>query len=191
MVSTWLNSLVSGTVPPDAWTALQSSTLGSDTAEVTFTSAGSAKPWSLFQDLVLISYGRSTESAAASYGRIFLNNDTTAGNYPWQSLYGDGSSVTAASGTGDGYIQGGFFPAASAGPNMFGVNVVSLFDINDTAKYTSALSQSAADTDGSGYVSLDATTWESTVAVTEIDIKLNNANNILAASRFDLFGVAA
>jgi hypothetical protein len=66
--------------------------------------------------------------------------------------------------------------------------VVHLFDIN-SGKYKSALSQSAADTDGSGYVSLDATTWLSQAPITEIDIKLNNVNNILAASRFDLFGI--
>ena len=174
----------------EAWVALASTTLGSDTAEVTFTSPddGSSLDWSQFMDLILILYGRSTESAAASYGRVYLNNDSTGTNFPWQTFYGNGSAATAGTGTGYGYIQAGYFPAATAGANIFGATVVHLFDIN-SGKYKTIVSLSAADTDGSGHVSLDQTLWKSQAPITEIDIKLNNADNILAASRFDLFGV--
>tara|TARA_R100001244_G_scaffold58606_1_gene49489 strand:+ start:88 stop:642 length:555 start_codon:yes stop_codon:yes gene_type:complete len=184
MVSTWLNGLVSGTVIPPGWTALQSSTLGSDTATVTFTSAGSAQPWSLFQDLVVIQYCQSDTEA---HSRIQFNNDT-ASNYELQEFYSDGSNDYAYA-YATAYIFCGYIPRVADGANVFGGNITHIFDIN-SGKYTSTLSQFAADFDGSGYVGLTACTWEAVAAVTELDI-YPHTGDFKTGSMFSLFGVAA
>jgi hypothetical protein len=63
-----------------------------------------------------------------------------------------------------------------------------LFDIN-SGKYKSAIVQIANDMDGSGYVSMAATTWKNQSPITEIDLTDYSGDNIAAGSMFSLFGI--
>ena len=176
----------------EAWVGLNTTTLGSDTATVTFksgfddtdTDVGGVQSWDQYMDLVLISYARSTVAAVADGSLLTLNNDTGA-NYAYQYMYGDGSSAVAASGTAN-YFWINNAAGASAAANIFGIGVFHMFDIN-SGKYKSATTTNAGDRDGSGAVLMYGYTWENQAAVTEIDI--NNSANHLSGSMFSLFGI--
>ena len=176
----------------EAWVGIATTTLGSDTATVTFksgfddtdTDVGGVQSWDQYMDLVLISYARSTVAAVADGSLLTLNNDTGA-NYAYQYMYGDGSSAVAASGTAN-YFWINNAAGASAAANIFGIGVFHMFDIN-SGKYKSAITTNAGDRDGSGAVLMYGYTWENQAAVTEIDI--NNSANHLSGSMFSLFGI--
>ena len=174
----------------EAWVGIATTTLGSDTAVVTFTSPddGSSTDWSQFMDLVVVAY---VQCANAAYNSnelsVTFNNDTTANIYDWQRLYGTGSSVAAASGD-DAYMLWGEFPGLNSGTNNFGCVIAHLFDIN-SGKYKSVLTQSAGDRDGAGAVRLDAVTFKSQAPLTEMDIAQAYGEDHTAGSMFSLFGV--
>ena len=170
----------------EAWVAIATTTLGSDTATVTFTSTddGQVGDWSQYMDLVLIAYARGETAAIWDNGLMRFNNDTGS-NYSWQVFVGDGSSVIADSGTTTGvYIR---TLGTSAGTNEFAAVIAHLFDIN-SGKYKSVVTQAAADSDGDGFVRMGAGTWKSQAAITEIDL-VPGSGNLLAGSSFSLFGV--
>jgi hypothetical protein len=173
----------------EAWVGIATTTVvGAATATVTFTSPddGSSTDWSQFMDLVLISYGRNGDGSA-SVMKMALNNDTGA-NYPLQQLYSTGDAVTAASTTAGTYLDFLWYPPSATAANVFASSITTLFDIN-SGKYKSAIVQIANDMDGSGYVSMAATTWKNQSPITEIDLTDYSGDNIAAGSMFSLFGV--
>lgn len=179
-----------GAVATGTWIALDSTTLTSTAFSVTFTSAGSAEAWSGFTDLVLVSYVRTEDPGTSITIKLYLNSDTTAANYPIQTLTGDGSSAFAASFSN--YIPCMFgTPAGGSGSNIFGVSVVAFQDIN-AANYTTAITRSATDQDGSGRSEIVSATWEDTSAVTSMIMQPSAGSfDMSVGTRFDLFGVKA
>ncbi len=173
----------------EAWVGIATTTLGVDTAVVTFTSTddGQVGDFSQYMDLTIISYARSAETATDRQLNMQLNNDTGS-NYNAQNLRGNGSSAYAGF-TADGpRFEIGEIPAASSGANIFGATVTTLFDIN-SGKFKSGVSQTANDRDGSGFVYLWALSWASQAPITEIDLYDLYGGDFLTASSFSLFGV--
>jgi len=168
----------------DAWVGIAHASLSLPAATVTWTSTddGQTGDFSQYMDLVLIIY---VQTASSSDCRMNLNNDT-ASNYALQELYGDGSSAGAYTNAALGYAKLGIVPETSDGANDFAAIVAHLFDIN-SGKYKSAISQYADDEDGNGYVGLQAHTWKSQAAISEID--LLSGSDFVAGSTFSLFGV--
>tara|TARA_R100001530_G_scaffold45575_1_gene34348 strand:+ start:62 stop:496 length:435 start_codon:yes stop_codon:yes gene_type:complete len=136
-------------------------------------------------DLVLISYGRNGDGTAMVM-KMNLNNDTGS-NYVYQQLYGNGSAVTAATGT-QNYLDFFWYPPSATAANVVACSITTLFDIN-SGKHKSAQVQVANDMNGSGYVALMGNTWKNQAAITEIDLVDYGGDNIAAGSRFDLFGI--
>ena len=173
----------------EAWVAVASTTLGSDTATVTFTSTddGQVGDWSQYMDLVVVGYGRSSRASVNGGIGMQFNSDT-ASNYPIQWFWGDGASA-AASTASYTYAAFGDWPAASVtDANTFGSSVAHLFDIN-SGKHKSVINRSCGDRSGGGYVELNASTWKSQAAITEIDFIDTSGADFKAGSRIDLFGV--
>jgi hypothetical protein len=173
----------------EAWVGITTTTLGSDTAVVTFTSTddGQVGDFSQYMDLTIISYARSAETATDRQLNMQLNNDTGS-NYNAQNLRGNGSSAYAGVTTDGPRFEIGEIPAASSDANIFGATVTTLFDIN-SGKFKSGVSQTANDRDGSGFVYLWALTWASQAPITEIDLYDLYGGDFLTASSFSLFGV--
>ena len=171
----------------EAWVGIATTTLGSDTATITFTSTddGQVGDWSQYMDLVVVMYARSAVSAASGGCYLNINNDTT-GHYRRQYLWGNGTSVLAGSATTQTYVPFGDIPANTAGANIFGCGIARLFDIN-SGKYKSVTTQSAGDLDGSGWIQMDAATWPSQAPITELDISASA--DMKTGSMFSLFGV--
>jgi len=184
------NVLVDG----EAWIGLNTETLTSDTAYVTFTSGyndagadvGGVQAWDQYMDLVLIAYCRGTKSAATVQYHLTFNGNSDS-IYGFQRLQGDGANDNAYAESTNDRAEIHSVPAASATPDIFGCVISHLFDIN-SGKYKSLASQVAADADGSGSVALFANTWRSQAPITSIKI-WPDANNWLDESMFSLFGV--
>jgi len=170
----------------EAWVPLATNVVsGGSTATITFTSSTGANDWSQYMDLVLISYGRNGDGTAMVM-KMNLNNDTGS-NYVYQQLYGNGSAVTAATGT-QNYLDFFWYPPSATAANVVACSITTLFDIN-SGKYKSAQVQIANDMNGSGYVALVANIWKNQAAITEIDLVDYGGDNIAADTRFDLFGI--
>jgi len=179
----------------EAWVGLATTTLGSDTASITFTSAddGSSLDWSQFMDLVVVAYARSDRVATDDRLNVKISGDTAAGTqYLTQGLRGNGSSASAALWTYGGDTYGGctvgIVTAASATANIFATSVTTFFDVN-SGKYKSLISQSAADQDGSGEVNLYAGTHKKTPPITSLLFYPAFGSNLKDGSTISLFGV--
>ena len=173
----------------EAWVALASTTLGADTASVTFTSTddGQVGDWSQYMDLVVILYWRTAWTGHEMRTALLqLNGDTTVTNYHIQALYGDGSSVSTVYWNENGLAYSGLI-ADDATTNAFSAMITTFLDVN-SGKYKSFMVNTASDYDGDGKVQITAGTWKSQAAITEIDI-FAESGLLKDESRFDLFGV--
>ena len=176
----------------EAWVAIATNTAsGSPLAISTFTSTddGQVGDFSQYMDLIVISYTRltGTGGGANSEVKFNLNNNADTALYLTQQLRADGSSVTASLDTADGFGNLCQTPGSGADADDFGCSVLTLFDIN-SGKYKSCLSQYASDTGGAGYTGMNAITWKSQAAITEIDI-VNRSGSHADGSTFSLFGI--
>ena len=171
----------------EAWVGVATTTLGSDTASVTFTSTddGQVGDFSQYMDLVVVTYGRTATAVAQDNIWMRFNGDTTSGNYAGQYMQGSGSAATANT---EAQPIVGILPANSATANIFGSMVSHLFDVN-SGKFKSSLHQSACDTDGAGYVWMHAMTWLNQGAITSVQVISKNAGNLKDGSMISLFGV--
>jgi hypothetical protein len=175
----------------EAWVGIATTTLGVDTASVTFTSPddGSSTDWSQFMDLILIAYAKGETVAVYDNGLMRLGTGggavDTGSNYPYQRFSGDGATASAASATHTGW----YFRTLGTGSaaNEFAAVVVHMFDIN-SGKYKSALNLVAADSDGAGFVRLSGDTWTNQGAITSMELT-PGTGDFLAGSMFSLFGI--
>ena len=172
----------------EAWVGIATTTLSVDAGLVAFTSTddGQVGDWSQYMDLVVIAYVRSSRVATDDTLYYRLNSDTGS-NYAYQQLSGNGSAVTASSSASTTYIRQGAVTGNTAGANMFGAVVSTLFDIN-SGKYKSTFGQGAGDRDGGGVVDMWASTWKSQAPLTTIWVGCE-AGNLMAGSKVSLFGV--
>jgi hypothetical protein len=173
----------------EAWVGLGTTTLGSDTAVVTFTSTddGQVGDFSQYMDLVMVSYYRSDRASGSDYVALRLNNDSAANQYDIQFVKGNGAAPSALA-HDENYFLLGFLPTDANTANIFGASVTHLFDVN-SGKYKSVLTQTANDFNGSGWASMMAGTWKSQAPITELDFTVIYGSNLRAGSEISLFGV--
>ena len=109
-------------------------------------------------------------------------NSDTGSNYAWHELYGSGSVAGAQAGASASFVKVGY---AEVNP---GVAVIDILDYADTSKYKTVRSLNGSDNNGSGYVLLRSGLWQSTSAITSINI-YPNSGTISANSTFALYGI--
>jgi len=169
----------------EAWVAVGSTTLTSDTASITFTSTddGQVGDFSQYMDLVAILYWRGAYSGTHTQPHIDINGSSS--DFSAQLFWGTGSAAVAETTVENRF--GFLLIADTSTANIFQASIVHFFDIN-SGKYKSFLAQHALDADGSGYVDIDAVTWKQQAAITSITFKGDNGD-LLDESRIDLFGI--
>lgn len=166
---------------PATYEPIATTTLGSDTASVTFSSITGS-----YTDLVLIVAGRDTNTSASDNYYLRFNSDSGS-NYSVTRLQGNGS--TAASNRGSnlnvGYI--GYVPGANASADSFSANVVHINNYSNTTTNKTSIGRSAVAND---YAAAFVMLWRSTSAITSILIA-PDAGNWKSGSTFTLYGIKA
>ena len=171
-----------------SWHAINSILLTSNTASVTMTSAGSEKPWSDYQDLVLIMVGRGTNNGTPTVETTF--NNGASGGYQWGTLHGNGTSVTAVQERDVDHFLAGHIIGADHNSDYFSTCVSQMFDINNTSYFKMIITQDgfeSYESSGDNSVDYKVVNWDNTAAITEFT--MNPAGNFVAGSRFDLYGI--
>jgi len=162
---------------------LETEILASDTASVEFTSGG---VWANYQHLQVRAAVRTDRTGTFGIVNVGFNSDTTAANYRNHELFGDGLSVFSVDYSGYNNIRVAFRGGgAGSTAGFFGANVMDILDINSTSKNTTIRSFGGA----TNNISLLSGAYFQTNAITTMTFTPESASNIVAGSRFSLYGL--
>ena len=125
-------------------------------------------------------------NVGAYYVRLQFNNDTTAANYSYHELNGNGSAVSASGGASSQYI---YLPRnTDSGSSIFGAGVVDILDYKNTNKNKTVRAVGGYDANGSGVVDFTSGGYYQTTAISSIQLTVL-AGSYQQYSQFALYGV--
>ena len=159
---------------PITYEPIATTTLGSDTTNISFTSISSA-----YTDLRLVFVGRGSTNDDF---RLRYNSDTGT-NYSRTDLYGNGSTVTSARAANAADIRIG---ANDGLDGNIALATIDIFSYTGSTNKTCLITYSH-DKNGSGFVYSTVGLWRNTSAITTIT--LNHGANFLAGSTATLYGI--
>jgi hypothetical protein len=156
-----------------AFTALANTTLGSNTASITFSSISGS-----YRDLFIVIQGSTTNPQNV---RIRFNSDATGSNYTWNSIAGLGSGSGSAATTATNYLNFQSYFDTSQG-NL----VAHIMDYSATDKHKTYLSRQSTVSVG---IEALAGRWFNTAAVTSVMLIADT--NFATGTSFALYGVSS
>jgi hypothetical protein len=159
---------------PATYESIATTTLGSATATVTFSSIPAT-----YTDLVLIFRGNNS-SAGNRAGTIIFNSDSGA-NYSGTQLQGDGS---AAASSRDSNSSVGYFA------NVLNDNSTAIIQIQNYSNTTTNKTFLGRGNNPSTVVQARVGLWRNTAAINSFTLGLN-ADNYATGSTFTLYGIKA
>lgn len=126
---------------------------------------------------------------------FYLNfNSDTGNNYPFRFLYGNGSSAGSSNSTSEGFTSTawvGYIPGNTATATTFGNTEIYIPNYTGSA-YKSISSDSVTENNATAaYASIHAAIWNSTSAITSIQLTCSNSENFAQYSTFHLYGIKA
>jgi hypothetical protein len=165
---------------------IETQILGSTQAAITFSSLGTYS--STYKHLQIRAVARTAQVGTSRAMSVRLNADTGS-NYAWHILGGDGSSVSALSGSSQNFMYLGQLAALDSTANNFKVSVIDLLDAYSSKNKT--LRSLAGGTDpGLNRIRLFSGAWFSTASLTSITLLGEDlSSNFVAGSRFSLYGL--
>lgn len=170
--------------------ALITTTVSSNTSSVTLTSAGSAKAWTEFQDLIIITSARETTGGTGN-GGIECRFNAASSTYRIQYQYAQGS-VGSHTGYAIRETNSGarldYCSRDGTAADEYGVSVATLADIN-SSRWKTVVNMGGIDANGVGVMGSHASMWENTAVVTSIRLGPSSGGNFMPGSRFDLYGI--
>ena len=164
---------------------LETIRLSSTASTVEFTNLAQYSDYEHLQ----IRYAARTARTGINYTDIVLRlNSDGAANYADHRLLGNGSSVISNGNTGRNQIQRIVGASANTTTDAFGAGVIDILDAFNSSKNTTvrALSGLAANETN---ITLSSGLWLNTAALTTITIFDVVSANLLAGSRFSLYGL--
>jgi hypothetical protein len=160
-------------MPRKTYTQINSVTLAAASSSVTFASIPQN-----YRDLVLIVNGAGSSGQGNNY--LYFNNDTTAGNYAYVRMLGDGSSTSSAIASN---------PSVSDVTTSFNNTVkVDILDYSASDKHKTRLSTSSNPT---STIIAYASRWANTAPVTSLTFAGFNSGNWVTGTTFTLYGIEA
>jgi hypothetical protein len=118
-----------------------------------------------------------------------LRYNSASSNYARHNISGDGSSASADNGTNETY---GYLESLATGgltASVFGSIVIDILDYANTNKYKTVRSLAGWDNNGSGRIVLTSHLYQSTSAISQIDITAGNTQDYVQYSHFALYGI--
>lgn len=141
-----------------------------------------------FTDLQLVIYTRDTFASPSFGGYGDFNADTTAGNYPYNRMFSDGSAQAQRDASLTGFAVGEL-PAANATANNYGVCIMDIQNYTNTDTYKPWAARTGCVV-STAYVFHYVGFWKSTAAITRIRFQ-QSGGGLKAGSRANLYGIKA
>ena len=156
------------------YTPIATTTLGADTASVTFSSISSA-----YTDLVLV---LNWTSSTSEFPMLQFNGDT-ATNYSWTDVVGNGTSALSYRGSN----VAGVYTLTYAGATWSNA-IWNIQNYSNTTTYKTVLTRA----NGTGsYTEANVGLWRNTSAINSIKVTFQTASNYKTGSTFTLYGIKA
>lgn len=156
---------------PSTYTPIATTTLSSDTSNVTFSSISNS-----YTDLILIVNGGLASQAAM----VLQFNTDTGSNYSVTRMYGDGTTASSDRFSNQNYLDLGFFQA-----NLNNNSIIHLMNYSNTTTFKTVLNR----WNSPAYVTAVVGLWRNTSAINSIKIFNATAVNLKSGSTFTLYGV--
>jgi hypothetical protein len=171
-----------GAVPSSEY-LIESRILDANTPSITFDNlAQFAGVYKHFQILV------SFKPASGNVNSWMRFNNDSGNNYSWHEIYTySGSAVTSGALTNTNHIKAAYSDSGTA--NSFSSAIIDILDPYSSTKNTTA--RIFTGTTNDTFVALRSGLWLNTAPVSSITFLPDGGNNILAGSRFSLYGVTA
>lgn len=158
--------------------------LESAVSSVTFSSIPAT-----YTHLQLRVVGRASSTGNSTAVLVKVNNDSSS-IYAVHSLTGNGSSVTSFGlGATAPFLRGIDIPDAATVANGFGVSIMDFVDYASTSKYKTMRALYGKHSDANQLVGLASGVYQSTSAISRLDLTPQNASNLVVGSRFSLYGI--
>ena len=146
-----------------------------------------------YQDLMVIVYGRINLSLNTNAAINLYANTVSQSPTSWSDtrLSSNGSSVTSARGIQSGPTYGAYVwaPTMMSSPNLFSTTTFHLLNYASTANTKTVIAKNACDLNQSGTTDLVASTFQSTSAVTTIQIGSGYGVDYAEGSTFNVYGI--
>jgi hypothetical protein len=160
------------------FSSIASTTLGSATSTVTFSSIPTN-----FTHLQLRIYARGSTNDAL-YMRV--NGDTTS-TYTRHAMRGSGSSVSSF---GNASVDSSYIGQIRAtGTNSFGAYIIDILDYKNTNKNKTIKIKAGYNNNSDGYIELNSSCYLATSAISSLSFFVGSTGGIETDSRFSLYGV--
>ena len=164
---------------PSTYEPIATTTLGTATASVTFSSIAST-----YTDLRVVFVGTTTADGETLYYRF---NSDSGSNYSITQLYGTGSSAASRRLTGATQLSTTFaYSLSDTTPQMITFDV---FSYANSTTHKTTLGNHAGDNNGVGGVDLTVGLWRSTSAITSIYMFAAGGTTFKSGSTFVLYGI--
>jgi len=176
-------SSITGGLSTTAYESITTTTLGTATATITFSSIPAT-----YQHLQIRVLARSDRSAGVDIISMNMNSDT-GNNYSDHLVYGDGANVQTDRNSTYATINIQRLASDNLSANIFSDFVIDILDYADTNKYKTIRYLGGYDANGSGRVNLGSGLWQNTSAVTTITLTSAYSSNYKQYSSFALYGI--
>ena len=179
------NSVVVASVTSPSYDSIASTTLGSTTASITFSSIPAT-----YTHLQIRGISRCNRAVSyASSLQAQFNGDTGSNYWQYHYMYANGATLGAGSGDLTTQALVGYSMGSSATANTFEATIIDILDYKSTNKYKTIRSLDGGDTNGAGGIQFMSSSWMTTSAITSITIFPTTAFSFLQYSSFALYGV--
>jgi hypothetical protein len=162
---------------PTTYKPIQTQTLGSAVASVTFSSISGA-----YTDLIIVCQ---TGPGASGNGVYIQFNGDTASNYSTTDFWGDGSSASAGR-TSSATFMRILGRGTGASNNLNNNGITQILNYSNTTTHKTMLARSNAPAGAGGTAGL----WRNTSAITSLTIT-SESGNLISGSTFTLYGIKA
>lgn len=173
---------------PITYEPIATTTLGSATASITFSSIPST-----FTDLFIAGQIRSTRSGEITDQYTFVLNTDTGSNYSSTTLYDNDEaapkSTRSSNASNIGLVR---CPGPNAAANTFGTVLANFQNYSNSTTFKTILTRWGSQGDTTFYfLGETASLWRNTNSITSIEVKSVTSSNLAIGTSLTLYGIKA